>query len=156
MYSFIIICLSLFQTLHVQPAIYFNSITGALSIAKFDRIFTIYFSKDLLKLCDELVYMIENEPTRKSRREQITICANLDVYHSGAELMLEMKELYGLTGDFKDMENIMASVSCSDYSVTLKDLQPIRINIQLQSLTEIFKLSILTIHRSKQNAVDGP
>ena len=86
------------------------SILGAISIANFERIFNTYFDGELQKLVDELPYMIDNKYLVEDRTKQIRICANLDVYHSGAELMLEMRDLYKLTGDFKDMDSILASV----------------------------------------------
>ena len=89
------------------------SILGAISIANFERIFNTYFDGELLKLVDELPYMIDDRDLVEARTFQISICANLDVYHRGAGLMLEMRDLYKLTGDFKDMDNILASVRCS-------------------------------------------
>ena len=88
-------------------------IVGAISIANFERIFNAYFDGELQKLVDELPYMIDDRDLVEARTLQISICANLDVYHSGARLMLEMRDLYKLTGDFKDMDNILASVRCS-------------------------------------------
>ena len=68
-----------------------------------------YFDNDHAKLYSELAIMLDQK-TFELRKVQIDICANLNQYHEGAQVMLDLKKLFMLTGDFSDIEKIIKSV----------------------------------------------
>lgn len=45
------------------------------------------------------------------RKGQIKMCANLEQYHTGARVLLDLKEQFNITGDFSDIEKITNLVS---------------------------------------------
>lgn len=59
---------------------------------------------------NELPHMIGKELCQE-RQKQAEICIDLQQYRQGAKVMLHMKKLFNLQGDFTDMEQIIASVS---------------------------------------------
>lgn len=61
------------------------------------------FLKELKHMLDTATYGI--------REVQIDICVDLHQFQKGAQVMLEMKVLFKLTGDFSDMEKLLESVS---------------------------------------------
>jgi len=69
-----------------------------------------YFGSSLDKLKEELDNMLDANSLAQ-RRKQIDLCANLDQYHNGAEVMLKLRDMYKLKGDFSDLEKVVQSVS---------------------------------------------
>ena len=65
----------------------------------------VYFNGDL----NDLMRGIENMLSKE--KAQIKICTDLEQYQEGAWLVLELKEEYGLSGDFSDIERIAAAVT---------------------------------------------
>ena len=57
----------------------------------------------------ELEQMLDNE-IYTQRRQQIEICYDLDQYHRGATVIMKLKEMFNLSGNFADMEMILQSV----------------------------------------------
>ena len=68
-----------------------------------------YFNGDQTSLVREMENMLPTH-TYQKRKRQIEICTDLEQYHEGARVMLELKKEFELSGDFSDMEKIMASV----------------------------------------------
>ena len=68
-----------------------------------------YFEGNNQDLLSELEQALEQN-LFKTRRDQITMCRNLDRYQRGARSILDLKERLSLGGDFGDMENIVKSV----------------------------------------------
>ena len=69
----------------------------------------VYFGNDRAKLYSELEIMLGMK-NFELRKVQIEICANLNQYHEGAQVMLKMKDWFELKGDFSDIEKIINSV----------------------------------------------
>jgi len=79
-------------------------------MAKLDSILKRHFSGSLEKFLEELKNMIEKK-IFSTRKRQIELFPHLDQFHSGARIMLIMKQLFCLTGDFSTIERILDSVS---------------------------------------------
>lgn len=84
--------------------------TGAISIAKLDHMIAKYFNGQQSLFLEELKKMVD-PPTYETRAVQVDICAHLDQYHKGARVMLQLKEMFKLTGEFTEMKKILESVS---------------------------------------------
>ena len=85
-------------------------LSGEIDTERLRKLTAKYFNGDQTDLLREMENML---PTQiyQERRKQIEICTDLEQYHEGARVMLELKEEFGLSGDFSDMEKIMASVT---------------------------------------------
>lgn len=90
-------------------SLYFG-LSGEIDTERLKKLTAKYFNGDQTDLLREMENML---PTQiyQERRKQIEICTDLEQYYEGARVMLELKEEFGLSGDFSDMEKIMASVT---------------------------------------------
>ncbi|XP_067936897.1 E3 ubiquitin-protein ligase rnf213-alpha-like [Watersipora subatra] len=91
---------------------------GSLSIQKLQLVLKTYFSGDKSKLVNELAEELEDH-VLKTRKQQLEICADLGQYHRGAEIILQLKKQFELTGDFTAVEKILQS---KNQTLQLKDI----------------------------------
>lgn len=84
-------------------------VEGTMNIAALDDLKAKYFGNDMQRFLDELKFMLDGR-ILEERKVQINLCANLNQYHKGATVMLDMKNIFKLTGDFTDMEKLVHSV----------------------------------------------
>ena len=95
----------------VRQIIYwFDVHVGSVSLNKLQKLIWRFFEGSRQQLTNELSYMLMDRKVLAERITQIEICADLDQYHNGAEVMMDMKSLFNLTGDFSAMEKILQSV----------------------------------------------
>ena len=85
-------------------------IAGTITIAQLESLKQRYFGNSVNELLKELQEMLDDEKTFASRKHQIKICSNLSQYHDGASVMLQMRDLFDLSGDFSVLEKILQSV----------------------------------------------
>lgn len=70
-----------------------------------------YFNGSKDELLQELPDLVRDPDIRKRRKAEINILVELDQYYEGAQIMLKMKKMFLLKGDFTDLEKIVKAVS---------------------------------------------
>lgn len=70
-----------------------------------------YFDNSKDKLLEELPELIKDEAICRLRSQEINILVELDQYHDGAKIMLDMRNMFELPGDFSDLEKVVQAVS---------------------------------------------
>lgn len=88
----------------------FGFLSGQISIKDFETLHSKYFNSKLGPLRQELEHMVDRR-VLEERQRQVQLCAEVDHCHNGAQTMLDMRDKFGLTGDFSDMDHILESVS---------------------------------------------
>ena len=70
-----------------------------------------YFKGSKDQLLAELPDLITDSEICRQRSEEINISVELDQYYEGAKLMLDMKDMFDLPGDFSDLQKVVQAVS---------------------------------------------
>jgi len=63
--------------------------------------------------------MILNDEVCNERTQQIDICVELEKYHSGAEALLAIKEMFNLSGNFSNIQRLVRKVSSFNFTKIL-------------------------------------
>lgn len=69
-----------------------------------------YFGGNKDNLLRELSDFVSDAETCKKRKNEINILVELDQYHDGAQIMLHMRDVFNLEGDFSDLEKVAQAV----------------------------------------------
>lgn len=70
-----------------------------------------HFGNNKDRLLHELGDLVSNPETCQRRREEINILVELDQYYEGTQIMLEMRDMFKIGGDFSDLEKVKQAVS---------------------------------------------
>ena len=92
-------------TIHV----FYLSHPGDISIEALEKLIQTCFDGSQAEFSVELKEMLEKN-IYNQRKRQIDICYNLKHYHKGAKVIMELKDIFELTGDFTDLQKILQSV----------------------------------------------
>lgn len=69
-----------------------------------------YYNDSKDELLEELHELIPDEKICKQRSKEINILVELDQYYDGAKIMLDMKDMFELPGDFSALEKVVQAV----------------------------------------------
>lgn len=90
---------------------FYQFLAGTVSVNEVRQHQTQVYGDDLQHLLEELALMINKKAVADQRRKQIEIGCRLKDYVGGAQTIMQLKDMFKLTGDFSDLVKIVDAVS---------------------------------------------